>query len=1123
MQSRAHIPGAGVGVGPFAAALAGLVIFNVVLSASYQDALFLMNHPRERIPLAMLLGSLLTAIVTITANGLLRGRPLVTVLRVLLGALSVAAAGAAVWNQRPSRASTFALFLFVEAAGTLGAATTWSYFQAPLELPQIRRVLPRLGIYAGLGGFAASLAIRLLLRHAAPQALIWLSALSWLGAALLVRDVPAPARARPRPAPPSRLADITRLPLARWMVVAAAAVIWLGLVVQYELRVSLQQHLTPPAIARTMGQLLGAAALGGVLTQAFVTPFVLERSGVGLGLSLLPGALALCLGGFLIAPYLAAPHLAAAPLGLIIAAALLDRILRPNLHRSAESCLVGALPPALRPSLVLTLGGIAAPLLKALGALALWGTAAVGLQGLATAGLVLALGLVLLGTHWGKVYTRSLRETLAEGSVEMPRHTLGGAGLLALPLALPLIDGPRLALLLEAIDHGSRRARALALELLMPHRAAMVARAMAARILSPREPVRIAALRWHAAEPAAMLRPELRSRWQEPSLSPAERVALLEAAGPAAPLLLGHDAERWLALPAGGETAAPQAPATSSRSITRGTRGTRDTRDTRDTRAARGPRNTREPSSLRAVVAQLQARGDRELRAAVAAALHRSSERSHRELGRRGLAALLAAPLPEERALALSTIGRSGAGELLPEVLRGLADRELLVRREAVATLSAFAVAPDARAALWAALDDPALAAAAVRAFAACGEAILPEVLAALAAEALPLPPPRRALLLRGLGLIPARHIVHTVPVLLAELDRADRGLHLEALRALNKLHRLDPALPLDVPRLHAVVLADLRRGLQLQAHREALGTPGRRRGLLRRQLDAEIEDAQERVSRALALLSPPDTMVHVFRSLRSPSSPHRDQARELLRTLFPDGPLGAGAAKLLDESLPWPESCYHAPLEIVPPATAEEAVRRLVHMAETESALWSALCHDPELPRPPDLHLNPAPEDPMTASVETVLFLKDVALFEALTNAELLAVARLAEKLELPDGGQLFHQGEAPDYLYIVCEGKLRVVVNDREEVAHLGPGECVGEMAVLAGGERSATVTALGPARLLRFDGDSFLGLLEVYPEIARALLRSLVRRLSHAARPSEGLLSTLDGMIRTGLADR
>lgn len=64
---------------------------------------------------------------------------------------------------------------------------------------------------------------------------------------------------------------------------------------------------------------------------------------------------------------------------------------------------------------------------------------------------------------------------------------------------------------------------------------------------------------------------------------------------------------------------------------------------------------------------------------------------------------------------------------------------------------------------------------------------------------------------------------------------------------------------------------------------------------------------------------------------------------------------------------------------------------------------------------------------------------------------------------------------------------------------------------------------MTALGPVRLLRFDGDSFLGLLEVYPEIARALLRSLVRRLSHVARPSEGLLSTLDGMIRTGMADR
>ena len=54
--------------------------------------------------------------------------------------------------------------------------------------------------------------------------------------------------------------------------------------------------------------------------------------------------------------------------------------------------------------------------------------------------------------------------------------------------------------------------------------------------------------------------------------------------------------------------------------------------------------------------------------------------------------------------------------------------------------------------------------------------------------------------------------------------------------------------------------------------------------GLLYREIDAQIDAAQQRVAQTLALLSPKDTMVHIFKALRSPNSPHRDQARELLR-----------------------------------------------------------------------------------------------------------------------------------------------------------------------------------------------------------------------------------------------
>ena len=148
--------------------------------------------------------------------------------------------------------------------------------------------------------------------------------------------------------------------------------------------------------------------------------------------------------------------------------------------------------------------------------------------------------------------------------------------------------------------------------------------------------------------------------------------------------------------------------------------------------------------------------------------------------------------------------------------------------------------------------------------------------------------------------------------------------------------------------------------------------------------------------------------------------------------------------------------------------------------------------------------------------SIDTILFLKDVALFESLTNVQLAEVARLAEKIEVPAGQVLFNQGDPPDFLYLVRKGKIRVS-SAAQEVARLGPGECAGEMAVLAGTERSATIDTLEPCQLLRFDADDFLALLDTYPEIQRALIKSLVRRLAQTGKAKDNKrASTIIGMV-------
>jgi CRP-like cAMP-binding protein len=144
------------------------------------------------------------------------------------------------------------------------------------------------------------------------------------------------------------------------------------------------------------------------------------------------------------------------------------------------------------------------------------------------------------------------------------------------------------------------------------------------------------------------------------------------------------------------------------------------------------------------------------------------------------------------------------------------------------------------------------------------------------------------------------------------------------------------------------------------------------------------------------------------------------------------------------------------------------------------------------------------------------VRFLKDVPLFEALTNRQLVEIARLAEKVDLPAGTMVFQQNDPPDYLYLVRKGKLRVLINS-QEVARFGAGECVGEMAVLAGTRRTGGVETLESCQLLRFSERDFLGLVDAYPELGRAIAKSLVHRLAASGRNKENKrVSTIVGMV-------
>lgn len=130
-----------------------------------------------------------------------------------------------------------------------------------------------------------------------------------------------------------------------------------------------------------------------------------------------------------------------------------------------------------------------------------------------------------------------------------------------------------------------------------------------------------------------------------------------------------------------------------------------------------------------------------------------------------------------------------------------------------------------------------------------------------------------------------------------------------------------------------------------------------------------------------------------------------------------------------------------------------------------------------------------------------------ETALFAGLDAAERRALEVRLRPHRFAPGAIILHQGQWSRALHLVRQGVVSVTVGDsfghQREVARLGPGEIVGEMAVLTGQPHSATVSAIGPAETLTLGHDDFLTLLAGSPRLAQNVLRALSERLSRTSR--------------------
>jgi CRP/FNR family transcriptional regulator, cyclic AMP receptor protein len=131
---------------------------------------------------------------------------------------------------------------------------------------------------------------------------------------------------------------------------------------------------------------------------------------------------------------------------------------------------------------------------------------------------------------------------------------------------------------------------------------------------------------------------------------------------------------------------------------------------------------------------------------------------------------------------------------------------------------------------------------------------------------------------------------------------------------------------------------------------------------------------------------------------------------------------------------------------------------------------------------------------------------LAEVPLFAHLSGRDLRKVHAVTEEYEYPEGAVIAKEGGPGDAFFVILEGQAEVRRGGKR-VAALWPGDFFGEISLLDGGPRTATVSAQTPLRCLILLHDSFVRLLASDGTFAVKVLRGAARRLRQMDHPLRG----------------
>ena len=129
------------------------------------------------------------------------------------------------------------------------------------------------------------------------------------------------------------------------------------------------------------------------------------------------------------------------------------------------------------------------------------------------------------------------------------------------------------------------------------------------------------------------------------------------------------------------------------------------------------------------------------------------------------------------------------------------------------------------------------------------------------------------------------------------------------------------------------------------------------------------------------------------------------------------------------------------------------------------------------------------------------------VPLFSGLSSRHLKRLADSMQEVRYMEGASVVKEGQEGDSFYVILQGEAKVVGPGGTSVNRLQPGDFFGEISLLDGGARTATVTTETPVTMLELKRTEFLRMVEDEPDVAVKLLSHTASLLRRAERSLAG----------------